>query len=1097
MKQKGKPSLKDKSKDQIRVVGIGASAGGLEALQQFFKFVSDKSGLAYVVVQHLSPDYKSMMDELLARHTNMPIIVIEDGMRVEVNTVYLIPPRMNLRIFDDQLFLTRQDPQKGLSLPIDTFFRSLAEAKGKDAIGVILSGTGSDGTMGSRAIKEMNGMVMVQDERTAKFNGMPASAISTGLVDYILSPEKMGEELGNFLKHPLIRQTEQDRKSSLKGIDSLSKVVLILRDYTGIDFSYYKENTINRRLERRISINRFNNLDEYISFLDESDKEKETLYREFLIGVTQFFRDKEAFGTLREKVLPALFAEDKKLVRVWTTGCSTGEEAYSIAILLQEVAEEMNFRGDLKVFASDIDRRSIEIAGKGYYPESIVADVDPDLLAKYFRRKEDGYLINEDLRNNIVFATHNVLKDPPFSKLDMVVCRNLFIYFKPEIQANLLSRFYYSLNPGGFLFMGSSETLGGMSDAFEAIDQKNKIYKYRSGFNPPIIDSISLDLQASRLSARSSEANGKRRSKSQPDDLLNDLLSEFVPPSIIIDSNYFIVNIINNINPFTEIQVGNYSKELFSILPKDLGLFVNNFLRQLKSGKKTFLTRNISGLESLDKRTVKVDARVITKNDFTFYMLSLEFVEENEKQTAEKSAEEVDYNYEQGTRFVELEKELKTAKENLAATIEELESANEELQSSNEELIASNEELQSTNEELQSVNEELYTVNSEHQQKIDELTRLNNDINNLLKNTEIAAIYLDSKLCIRKITPQVTKVTHIMEADIGRPVTHLTVMDSYPNLSDDVSKVIDTLQPIDKELKDQYNRPFFIRLRPYRTANNAVDGVLITLIDISELKKLEREVRQKEERLSSSLQLGNMAWWEWDIESGKVLYDDRKATMLGYTPDEFPDDVYEVCSYIHPDDYDQTMDEMRKVLSGEVPQWDVEYRMKCKDGSYTWYRDHGSVKFRDENGKATHMIGMVVDVTELHQIESELHHSTELMKLILEHTPVCTTMVDEDGIITFANKKAEELFNITARQIKERSYDASEWKITDKKGSSVPSEKLPFSIVKKTKKPVYGFQHYIEIPSRKRILLTIDGSPVISPMGRFEGAVFTIKTEDK
>jgi two-component system, chemotaxis family, CheB/CheR fusion protein len=1095
VKAKSKQIEKGKTDKQIRVVGIGASAGGLEALQEFFKNVSEKSGLAYIVVQHLSPDYKSMMDELLARQTSMPIIVIEDGMRVEVNTVYLIPPRMNLRIFEDQLFLTKQDPKKGLNLPIDIFFRSLAEEKGKDAIGIILSGTGSDGTMGCRAIKEVNGMLMVQDERTAKFNGMPASAISTGLIDYILSPEKMGQELSDYLKHPLIRQTDKDKKSSLKGVDALSKVVLILRDYTGIDFSYYKENTINRRLERRISINRLSNLEEYIPFLEASDKEKETLYREFLIGVTQFFRDKEAFSSLREKVLPELFTENKKLIRVWTTGCSTGEEAYSIAILLMEVAEQLNFRGDIKVFASDIDRRAIEIAGKGYYPDSIVADVDPVLLAKYFRKKEDGYQINEDIRNNIVFATHNVLKDPPFSKLDMVVCRNLFIYLKPEIQGNLLSRFYYSLSPGGFLFMGSSETLGGMSDAFDVIDLKNKIYRYKKGFVPPIIDSISIDLQANRLSATNRNGGGRRRSGSEPDDLLNDLLSEFVPPSVIIDSNYFIVNIINNINPFTEIQVGSYSKELFSILPKDLGLFVNNFLRQLKSGKKTFLTRNISGLESLGRRTVKVDARVITKNSFTFYMLSFDFLDESKVEPAEKSAEETDFNYEQGTRFVEMEKELKTAKENLAATIEELESANEELQSSNEELIASNEELQSTNEELQSVNEELYTVNSEHQQKIEELTRLNNDINNLLKNTEIAAIYLDSKLCIRKITPQVTKVTNILENDVGRPVTHLSVMDSYPDLSEDVSKVMESLQPIDKELKDRQNRPFFVRLRPYRTANNAVDGVLITLIDISELKKLKKEVHQKDERLSAALQMGNTSWWEWNVETGKVVYDDRKATMLGYTPKEFPDDVYAICDFIHPDDYEQTMEEMRKVLDGKRSRWDVEYRMRRMDGSYAWYKDHGSVKERSEDGKVTKMIGTVVNVSELHEKERELHYNTELMNLIFEHTPVSTTMVNSEGWITFANKRAEKLFNITSEQITERSYDASEWKITDEKGKSLDPEKLPFSIIKHTKKPINGFKHYIEIPPKKRILLSIDGAPVLSPAGKFEGAVFTIKSE--
>ena len=1079
-----------KSKASLKVVGIGASAGGLEALQEFFKHLPERLGAAYVVVQHLSPDYKSMMDELLSRHTFMPIKIIADGMPLQPDNIYLIPPRQNLRIFDDKLFLTKQDSGKGLNLPIDIFFRSLAEEKGKDAIGIILSGTGSDGAKGTRALKEMDGMVMAQNEETAKFNGMPSSAIATGLVDYILPPSQMGSEIRNYLKHPFVNKTGQKNKPIPNGVDSLTKVIMLLRDYSGIDFAYYKENTISRRLERRISVNRYNTLEDYLHFLTESDKEKEILYREFLIGVTHFFRDKEAFKSLAEKALPELFNKDKKIIRAWTTGCSTGEEAYSIAILLMETAEKNAFKGDIKVFASDIDRKSVEIAGRGFYHDSIVADVEPMLLAKYFHKTDNGYQINEDVRNNIVFATHNVLKDPPFSKLDLLVCRNLFIYLKPEIQSGLLSRFYYSLNPGGFLFMGSSETLGGMSEAFNIIDTKNKIYRYKSGYTPPVIDKLAVDIKRNIPDVNRKGRNGEDSGK-----MLKMVIEQFVPPSVIIDSNFLIVSIINNINPFTEIQSGGYPSELFSILPKNLGLFVNNLLRQLRNGKINSVSRIISGLENLNQKSIRVTGRKLYQKDLTYYLVSFEFSEDKKDLKSGKD-DDVRLSAEQINRVVELESELKSTKENLAATVEELESANEELQSSNEELIASNEELQSTNEELQSVNEELYTVNSEHQEKIEELTRLNNDINNLLKNTEIAAIYLDSKLCIRKITPHVSQITNVLEKDLGRPITHLTVMDSYPELSQDVNNVMETLQSVDKEINDKDGNPYFARLRPYRTENNSVEGVLITLIDISELKKLESERNLADERLSASMKYGKMAWWEWDIETERVTYDDRKATMLGYKPEEFPDNVYEICKLIHPDDFDATMNEMRSVLSGKKERWEARYRMKRKNGTYAWYQDHGSVKLYDRNGNPERMIGIVVDVSEFRNVKSDLNKNEEMLNLIMKSTPVTTVMVNSEGWMSYANKKAEELFNVNQEQILKRTYDASEWEITGKDGNPVHSDDLPFALIKKTKKPVYGFQHFIKVPGKVRVLLTIDGAPVLSDKGEFEGAVFTIKASE-
>ncbi|MCF8362697.1 MAG: PAS domain-containing protein [Prolixibacteraceae bacterium] len=735
---------------------------------------------------------------------------------------------------------------------------------------------------------------------------------------------------------------------------------MIIRDNTGIDFSFYKENTITRRLERRVSINRFDGLDEYVQFLINSDKEKEILYNEFLIGVTQFFRDKEAFKSLYENVIESLTDNEKSQIRVWATGCSTGEEAYSVAILFREAAEKKGYKGEIKIFATDLDRRAIEIAGRGIYSESIVADVDTYLLRKYFHKNEGGFKINEEVRNMIVFASHNLLKDPPFSKLDLLICRNLFIYLKPDIQLSLLSRFYHSLNKKGYLFMGSSETLGVMDDAFSVVDMKNKIFKYRPGFSAPLVDGLALEIKKNKVPGeRNTDLSANNRAL-KSNELLGSVIDEFIPPSIIVDSNYFIVSVINNINPFIEIQAGNYSNELFSILPRDMGLFVNNLVRVLRNSNENYSNRIISGLNSLGDKTVNIEARKLFQGEKKFYMLSFSVVDKKITPDADKKEiDDFDYSSEQGNRVTELENELSSVKESLAATVEELESANEELQSSNEELIASNEELQSTNEELQSVNEELYTVNSEHQQKIEELTRLNSDVNNLLKNTDVAAIYLDSKLCIRKITPQVSSVTNILETDIGRPVTHLTLMDTYPEFENDVNAVLENLQPVDKEITDKKGLPMFVRLRPYRTSNNAVDGVMVTLIDISGLYEREK-----------------------------------------------------------------------------------------------------------------------------------------LLRLVLEESPVTTIMVDHEGWIVYANKKAEVLFNINKQEIMKRSYDASEWEISDPEGKPVDSSKLPFAIIKKTGKPLYGFKHFIKIPKREKILLTIDGVPVYMANDEFKGVVFTIKVNE-
>jgi len=1074
------------------VVGIGASAGGLEALQDFFKNMPIKTGLAFVVIQHLSPDYRSLMDELLARETSIPIQIAADGMPVLPDNIYLIPPRKNISIFHDKLYLEDQEPKKRLNLPVDIFFRSLAVEKTKNAIGIILSGTGSDGTLGTRAIKEAGGMIMVQDEKTAKFDGMPRSSISTGLVDYVLDADKMPEELVSFIKHPLVKQKKTLDGELLENLDTLTKIILILRDHGGIDFSFYKENTIIRRLERRVSINRYQTLEEYLEFLKESDKEKDTLQRELLIGVTRFFRDTEAFDALKKKVFPGLLK--KKTIRVWSAACSTGEEAYSLAIMINEFLEAHNVSADIKIFATDIDRYAIEYAGRGFYPDSVVSDMDPGLLVKYFIRKENGYQISESIRKTVVFATHNLLKDSPFSRIDLLVCRNLFIYFKPDIQAKVLGMFYYSLSSDGALFMGNSETIGEMAGAFECLDTKWKIFRFKDGYKPltnrvlPIIKSPFVSRERA-FPTKVILDDGLKFER-----LLDFTLAAIMPPSVIVDGADNIIHIINDVSPFLQLQPGRFSQNIFDNLNHDISLFVSSLLRKLRREGETTALENLIDLKGFEYKRVTIQGRKIGNDRSSYYLIS--FVVEVPEQTVVKPTEVSlvpDGRFHE--KITDLEKELQFTKESLQATVEELETSNEELQSSNEELIASNEELQSTNEELQSVNEELYTVNTEYQSKIEELTRLNNDVNNLLKNTEVGALYLDRNLCIRKITPIVSRITNIMETDIGRPVYHISLGAGNESLLQDVQTVVDTLQAMDREMSFEAHGDFLVRIRPYRTDFNAVDGVLIIFIDITKLKQEYNRANIASGRLENALKIGNMAWWDWDVLTGKVEYDARKATMLGYTPEEFPQDVYEVCKLIHKDDYESTMQSMRDYMSGKSPVWDLMYRMKRKEGGYAWYYDRGEIIERTEKGAPKRLVGTVIDVTKLKMLEHELLNRKTIIDRVLGDCPLAKVVVNAEGYITYASKPMQALLDMSAEALQSLHFDFPGWEITDLKGKKIPPARLPLALVKKTGLPLKDYRYYICRDGRERCLYTVQGMPLLDGYDDLEGFIFTLEAD--
>jgi two-component system, chemotaxis family, CheB/CheR fusion protein len=840
---------------RFHCVGIGASAGGLEAIEEFFSHMPEKSGLAFIVIQHLSPDYKSLMVELLSKKTKIPVHRCTDGMLVAPDNIYMIPPKKNLSIFHGRLVLKEKDTVRGINLPIDIFLKSLAEDQADRAIAVILSGTGSDGTRGVRAIKEQGGMVMVQDETTAKFDGMPRAAISTGVADFILPPKKMPTQLLAYIDHPYVAKKENARTlvSDQKG---LTRIFSELRERTKVDFTYYKPSTISRRIERRMTVNQISDLDEYVQYIQKYPVEIMTLYRELLIGVTSFFRDAEAMNELMENCLPSLISRTKsREIRFWVTACSTGEEAYTIAILAKEVMEKIGANRDIKIFATDLDRDAVMQAGTGVYPESIAADLTPKLLGKYFYRKGDNYQIARNIREMVVFAQHNLVKDPPFTKIDLISCRNLLIYLQPVLQEKAMRMFNFSLNPGGILFLGTSETIGNMTDCFETVHQKYKIYRSRGKLTPNLeISDLkkTKDTRDSQSQPFSFPYRERRRHQPPPTDAAN-LLTRFVstledqylPFSAIVNQQMEVVHIFGEAGDYFRIPSGRVVFDITKMVIKELAIPMATGIQKVFRTKEQLLYSNVKIKRDTDTRTVRL--RIVPLPDQkAMDPLAAVFFEETKiiKDAEQDLVETYDLEADVQQRIADLEQELQFSNENLQATIEELETSNEELQATNEELLASNEELQSTNEELQSTNEELITVNAEYQAKIIELTQMSNDVENLLSSSGIEVLILDENYEIRKYSPGITRIFHILDKDTGRPIHHLSHhLEDFDPLSI-IRRVEKNSKGVSLEKQDAQGRTYLVHVLPYHIAPDTYAGFMLTFVDTTDYCRLRSELNE-------------------------------------------------------------------------------------------------------------------------------------------------------------------------------------------------------------------------------------------------------------
>ncbi len=835
---------------EFPIVGIGASAGGLEALEQFFENMPPHSGMAFVVIQHLDPNHIGIMPQLLQRFTQMDVTQATDRIKVLPNCVYVIPPNKSMSLLHGSLHLFDPVESRGLRLPIDVFFRSLAIDMQEQSIAVILSGMGSDGSLGVKAIKEKNGVVLVQEAKSARFDGMPRSAADAVIADFIAPAGDLPGKLFSFNNH----RTKESQISLAKpeGKSNVEKIIILLREQSGHDFSLYKKNTLFRRIERRMGIHQIETMENYIRFLQENPHETEILFKELLIGVTSFFRDKEVWDELEEEILPQLMRSlpERYTLRVWITGCSTGEEAYSLAIIFTEIKEKIKQFGklSLQIFATDLDAEAIEKARKGFYASNIAVDISEERLQRFFTPLIQGFQINTQIREMVVFAPQNVIKDPPFTKLEILMCRNMLIYMEPELQRKLIALFNYSLNPGGLLVLGSSESLGHQAEGFEEIGEKLKIFKHTA-------QAMTTELTDFPSSFHHRQANISMQNKETPpkyDNIQNLaeqlLLQRFSPASVMVDKNGDILYITGRTGKFLEPVAGKANWNIYAMAREGLNeLLPGAFRRALQNFDPVKLHHVKIGSEK-DSVMADVTLQCIEhpKQIKGFVMVLFNLVPGHEESDTTQTN---DSGHLLNQPVKELKLELQRSHEDLQITREEHQTAQEELKSINEELQSTNEELQSTNEELttskeemQSLNEELQTVNIELQSKISEHVRINEDMTNLLNSIEIAILFLNKNLHIRRYTDQLTRIFKLRESDIERPFTDLVSTLNYPELEYDARQVLKTLASKITDVETKDKQWFSVKIMPYRTSDDRINGLVLTFADITKAKKLELEL---------------------------------------------------------------------------------------------------------------------------------------------------------------------------------------------------------------------------------------------------------------
>ncbi|MEY4545624.1 MAG: hypothetical protein RL685_1819 [Pseudomonadota bacterium] len=958
------------------IVGIGTSAGGLEALEQFLHHVPEQSGMAFVVVQHLDSAHKGMLVELLQRSSSVPVEQAQDGVLVRTDHVYVIPPGKDMSLLRGKLHLFPRTTTPGAH-SIDFFFRSLADDQRERSIGVILSGMGSDGTLGLRAIKEKAGAAFVQALSSAKFDGMPRSAIESGLADVVAPAEELPERIRTYLQFtpPRHRSTLELHDKTLSALD---KVYVLLRSHTGNDFSLYKKSTLHRRIERRMGLHQIDNIAHYLRYLRENSREIDLLFKELLIGVTSFFRDPETWSELIQVALPALLRASSVtgVFRAWVPGCSTGEEAYSLAMAFKEAAEP--FRSvrniTLQIFATDLDRDAIDRARQGLYPDDIAADVSPERLRRFFVHEEQGYRIGKEIREMVVFAPQNIIMEPPFTKLDIISCRNLLIYLSAELQKKLIPLFHYSLNQNGLLFLGSAETIGSFSGLFSPLDTKTRLY---SRLDQPVAGPVefpSAVIPELQSSAGGTEVEPLPQPKlGVPNvQLLADrvIVQRFAPVGVLCNDKGDILYISGRAGKYLEPAVGKANLNVFSMARDELRYELSRVFANASRQEGAVTVSGIKVGSNGAAHYVNLTVQKLTepKELRGTVMVLLSDVPAGRKEPRRASARR------EPPRVAELVQELQRARDEAQTTREEMQTSQEELKSTNEELQSTNEELQSTNEELttskeemQSLNEELQTVNHELQSKVDELSRSNNDMKNLLNSTDIATLFLDGELRVRRFTTPTARIIKLIPGDAGRAITDIASDLESCNLADDAREVLRTLVFKEQQVATRDGRWFSVRIMPYRTLENVIDGVVITFTDASAAKALELALREQASELQQMAEaLPDLVWTcradgtceylspQWQEHTGVPL-----SAQLGYGWLE----------QVHAADRERVRGGWRAAVRGGQ-RFDSDLRIRRADGGYCWFKAR-AVPIRDGSGAIKKWYGANTDVDDLKRAESD------------------------------------------------------------------------------------------------------------------------------
>ena len=858
---KAENTLPSASENDTTIVAIGASAGGIEALTDLMTHLQSDTGMAFVLVQHLDPKHHSILTELLARKTAMPVTEVSEGISVEPNQVYVIPPNAMMSISGQTLHLSPREESRGMHMSVDHFMRALAEQKGNRAIGVILSGSGTDGTLGMSEIQAHGGVTFAQDEASAKYDGMPRSAVVAGYVDYVLSPTGIAKELARIARHPYVARDPLPHaiEAVPTGSAGLSSIFQVLRRATGVDFTHYRQTTISRRIQRRMVVHKIDRIEDYAKFVQGHPAEVKALYQDMLINVTSFFRSPRLFDALKSTVFPAIqkSLSRERGIRVWTPGCASGEETYSVAIALLEFLGDKGAQFPIQFFGTDVSDLSVTKARNGLYPENIQGDVSPERLRRFFTKGENGYRVSKMIRDMCIFAQHNVVNDPPFSRMDLICCRNLLIYLEPVLQNKAISLFHYALKPHGFLVLGSSEGLGATTGLFAVEDRTQKVFS-RKGGGVRQSGALSLDAQSDRR-----EYGPIRGAEKQPDSIWNyaeaqkefdrRLLTQYAPATVFVNEEMEILHTRGNVNLYLKLAPGRASLSLMKMAREGLLVELRNAINRAKKGNAVVEKRNLrikNGNANGEKpeatnstRLVNFDVIPVTlgnTSELCFMIVFQEAAIEPSREAAPRRTRPGEETASASKRTAKLEQELAATKEYLQSVIETQEATNEELQSANEEILSSNEELQSTNEEmetakeeLQSANEELTTVNDELRSRNLEVTQINNDLINLLSSIDIAVIMIGSDLTIRRFTPKAQKFLGLIAGDIGRPLANINPTIEIADLQSMVVQVVSDFRPLERELTDRMGVHYQFKILPYRTLDNKIEGVVITIVDIA------------------------------------------------------------------------------------------------------------------------------------------------------------------------------------------------------------------------------------------------------------------------